>query len=249
MPLTVLWHVNDKKTVSNWMQRLWTGRQHLRWIINSGTALNLLLPSSNFAEISQWTLGPLARNFKILVSAQNIKPQLFRCLQNEVILAEHPSFKSKEVLEFFWDLISNHCFGFWDYFGFDLQPNGRCMELVLLNPTKAADPRFSEWICILTTKSRDSSISVGENHTTRWSLSCETIGGIDVRFEKRNLCVDCGCFLQFQNIWNRRCIKQSSSKKRFPMVHLNTYDSSSLKKRKCLSHIQNNNQKKSDINR
>ena len=118
MPLTVLWHVNDKKTVSNWMQRLWTGRQHLRWIINSGTALNLLLPSSNFAEISQWTLGSLARNFKILVSAQNIKPQLFRCLQNEVILAEHPSFKSKEVLESFWDLISNHCFGFWDYFWF-----------------------------------------------------------------------------------------------------------------------------------
>ena len=26
--------------------------------------------------------------------------------------------------------------------GFDMQPNGRCMELVLLNPTKAADPQI-----------------------------------------------------------------------------------------------------------
>ena len=51
-----------------------------------------------------------------------------------------------------------------------------------------------------------------------------------MRIEKRNLCADCGCFLQMQNMWNRRCIKQSSSKKRFPMVHFNTYDSSSLKK-------------------
>ena len=112
MPLTVLWLVNDKKTVSNWILRLWTGRQHLRWIINSGIALNLLLPSSNFAEISQWTLGSLARNFKILVSAQNIKPQLFKSLQHEVVRAAHSSFKSEEVLESFWDLVSNHCFGF-----------------------------------------------------------------------------------------------------------------------------------------
>ena len=95
-------------------------------------------------SFKQWSVED-KKLLKILVSAQrrldlNVPP---KCERQKVHFVQPP---------FIWQQD-------WGK-GFDMQPNGRCMELVLLKPTKAADPTFSEWICILTAEGRDSSISV-----------------------------------------------------------------------------------------